>query len=159
MLLTISSGGDRLPKQSYVHLEFGFWIEHVNLSSRGRSRLWEESLSEVRQLYASAENHRRTNGSCGQEKLRRSAERQSRRPVSPPSASLNVVAHRRTGFGQPSPPRIAQSPQEPAHCFAAPPSSPSPQHHHHQQQQPEPPLFQLPRRGNAALRITAPVEV
>lgn len=152
-----------MPKQSYVHLEFGFWIEHVNLSSFGGRRLWVESLSEIRQLYASAENHRRTHGSAGEELLLRSAERRlRRRPASPPSASLNVVAY---GFGQPSPLSMAPSPQWQVPRFAPPLASPSPQHHHHhhhyqqqQQQPPEPPLFVMPRRGNAAIRITAPVE-
>ena len=55
--------GQRMDKQSYVHLDLGYWVEWYNIGGKGIHYLTAESLQRVRQLYANAEIDRRQFGS------------------------------------------------------------------------------------------------
>lgn len=72
-----------MQKQSYAHLEFGFWIEWRNLVRWGERTLWPESLSTVRRLYYDAEVKRQSHGS---QSIQRLAAPSTRRTpaISPP---------------------------------------------------------------------------
>lgn len=105
--------GDRMNKQSYVHLEFGYWIEWSNLqdlSDNQTSALTPRSLYKVKQAYAVAEiDRRRTGRSEAKERLARHSRSpspplswQSSQSISPPMLTTFLSAPQR--WAPPTPP-------------------------------------------------------
>ena len=71
--------GSDMQKQTYVHLEYGYWIEYDTLTITGNRCLTPSSLSRAVELYYGAEMHRRRFGSDSNKRLR------SRSPPTTPS--------------------------------------------------------------------------
>lgn len=128
-------GGDHMPQHSYVHLEFGYWIERKNLGAQGTTRLTPQALETVKQAYATAEIARQRDGWS---RVKAWLARRSASPPSPPSQPRPW-----------QPPTPSPSPTRAIVTFASPrwgPASPPP----------SPPPFVLLSRCNTAIGTSAP---
>ena len=142
----LNHSGRQMNKQSYVHLEFGFWIEWSNLKSFGRRFLSDQSLQLLRQLYTHAELDRQQNGSQSDRRLGRISPPSSRQSTSPsptmaPPSNMSWRSRSPTtaSFGM----LQQQSPAVPLQTVAATNSNVGAD-------------LVLPRRGDASIAIRAP---
>lgn len=103
--------GPRMSRQSYVHLEFGYWIEWAHLTGRNMGRLTFEALATVRQAYCDHEMDRQKNGSKAKARMERSRSNSlSSTPSPPPTPS--ATPFKAWGSAVPAPPTPPPSPPQ-----------------------------------------------
>lgn len=108
--------GEPMAKQSYAHLEFGYWMELRALRFWGNRRLTTGALQRLKAQYLAAETQRQVHGSDGE---RRIAKSQS--PSPPPTSRKRSHTSTSSGSSQDRSP----SPHK-AQRWAPPTPSPSP---------------------------------
>lgn len=90
--------GTPLSSQTYIHLEFGYWVELENLLHKSRSSVGETTLARINIEYAKLESHRQIHGSRAVAAFARCTPS----PPTSPSRSAAVAPATRKRF--PSPP-------------------------------------------------------
>lgn len=105
--------GDRLLKQSYAHLEFGYWMELRALGSLGGRHLTPTARDNLKAQYLAAEIHRQIHGSEGERRIANSR--------SPPPSRKRSHTATSSGSSQSRTPSPCKAPR-----WAPPTPSPSP---------------------------------
>ena len=82
-----------MTKQSYAHLDLGYWIEVTQLQRWGNNsrRLFEDSFLAIRQAYYEAEAWRQVHGSESARRLSASSKRS--RSASPEPQAMQAPAY------------------------------------------------------------------